>query len=146
MNNKISKKKLLFYHHLLQLPQDSLAWQIAQTQINLGLPGLTQECSINCKEMKFPNPGTLSKMNWKRPVNQKIKDKNKNDLLSSMERYKKLDTNKHREENFELKPYMTNLTMQAAQLKFAIRSKMMKTVKLNFKNDKIQRKPMEVLF
>ena len=52
-----------------------------------------------------------------------------------MQRYKKLDANKHREENFELKPYMTNLTMQGARLKFASRSKMMKTVKLNFKND-----------
>ena len=37
MNNKIKKKKLLFYHHLKQLPHQSLAWEIEDIQESINV-------------------------------------------------------------------------------------------------------------
>ena len=144
MENKILKKKLLFYHHLLHLPQDSLAWQIGQTQLKLELPGLLQECKMFAKEMELPVVQQCTKYQWKTMVNKKVKTKNKNDLLELIvkKNYKKLDIDQLNTEEFEMKPYMTKLNMHAARTKFAIRTKMVKTVKLNYKNDPCNKRSM----
>ena len=36
MEHRIAQKKLVFYHHLLHLPRDSLAHEVASTQVELG--------------------------------------------------------------------------------------------------------------
>ena len=78
MENRIIKKKLLFYHHLLHLPQGSLAWQICQVQTKLALPGLVQECKELLKNMELPNVEHCSQLQWKQAVNKAMKTKNKN--------------------------------------------------------------------
>ena len=40
MENRIIVSKLLFYHHLLNLDEDSLASQVASIQMKHGYPGL----------------------------------------------------------------------------------------------------------
>ena len=45
MDNRILMKKLMFLHHVANLPQTALAWQIYQAQKRMELPGLCQECS-----------------------------------------------------------------------------------------------------
>lgn len=54
MENKIIKKKLLFYHHL---SEDSFAWQICQVQTKLALPGLVQECESLISTSELPKCG-----------------------------------------------------------------------------------------
>ena len=136
MENRIIKNKLLFYHHLLHLPQGSLAWQICQVQTKLALPGLVQECKELLKNMELSNVEHCSQPQWKQAVNKAMKIKNRNDLLEIMARksYKKIDLEELKSEKFELKPYMSELNLNAARTKFAIRTKMTKT-KLNYKND-----------
>ena len=56
--------------------------------------------------------------------------------------YKKLDANLLKNENFKAKSYMKNLSIQNARTKFAIRTKMVRTVKLNYKNDPSNKRTM----
>ena len=65
MKNRINKKKLLFYHHILHLPHDSLAWQIYEVQTKLALPGLIQECEEMISNMEMPNADTCTPLQWK---------------------------------------------------------------------------------
>ena len=44
MENRIILKKLLFLHHLANLDDSSLAKEIYNVQLKLGLPGLISEC------------------------------------------------------------------------------------------------------
>ena len=144
MGNKIIKKKLLFYHHLSHLPEESLAKEVAQIQSNLALPGLILECAALVCDMGLPEAGSCSKLQWKKIVNEKIRQKNRKDILDNIEtkNYKKLDLDELKAEKFERKPYLTELNMQSARTKFALRTKMTKTVKLNFKNDPVNKKTL----
>ena len=62
MNNKIKKKKLLFYHHLKQLPHQSLAWEIGDIQESLKFPGLINECKDFIKVLGLPEPSSCTKL------------------------------------------------------------------------------------
>ena len=55
--------------------------------------------------------------------------------MKQSERYKKINTDEMKTENFERKPYLTNLRMDHARIKFKIKTKMLKNVKMNYKND-----------
>ena len=76
-------------------------------------------------------------LQWKKIVNKTLLTKNRNDLLEVMvkKNYKKIDIDEMSKENFEMKKYMSQLTMHSARTKFALRTKMTKNVKMNFKND-----------
>ena len=93
MENRILKSKLLLYHHLTHLPHDSLAWEIAQIQNELHLPGLIQECKQNIEELKLPEAEMCSKFQWKNAIKKKMKEKNKSDLLRQVrnKEYKKIN-------------------------------------------------------
>ena len=54
MKNRIAKKKLLFYHHLINLPEDTLAFEVAKTQDTLSYPGLIGECKTLIEEYELP--------------------------------------------------------------------------------------------
>ena len=85
MENKIIKKKLLFFYHLLHLPEESLAWEIAQVQANLSLPGLLMECKSLSKNIDLPEALSCTKIQWKKLVLKRINEKNRNDVLKSIE-------------------------------------------------------------
>lgn len=144
MTNRIIKKKLIFYHHLTHLSEDSLAWQVGQIQLKLDLPGLLQECKELETELSLPDTLKCTKNQWKNIVNKKVREKNKNDLIEMIriKEYKKVDANLLKNENFEAKSYMKNLSIQNARTKFAIRTKMVRTVKLNYKNDPSNKRTM----
>ena len=44
MQHRIALKKISFFHHLMNLPHNSLAFQVASSQARLGYPGLVAEC------------------------------------------------------------------------------------------------------
>ena len=135
MENRVLKRKLTFVHHLFNLSEDSLANQVAILQDRLSLPGLISEMKEVIKDLELPDMKKVTKIQWKNLVNRKIKEKNKNDLVKQSERYKKINTDEMAKEDFERKPYLANLRMDQARIKFKAKTKMLKNVKLNYKND-----------
>ena len=102
MEHRIAKNKIMFYHHIMNLPEDSLAYQIAKMQESLAFPGLIAECkqlldSYGC----MGDPKFVPKQQWKNHYKRVIREKNKSDILQSMKNYKKLDIVKVRQEKFE---------------------------------------------
>ena len=138
MEHRINKKKLMFYHHLMNLSEDTLAAEIARTQETLSYPGLVMECKTIIEEYDLPPLSNMSKLEWKRLVNEKIKDRNTIDLLEKMKppAYKKLDYDSLVEEEFGIKEYFAKLNLPDARLKFALRTKMTRTMQTNYKGDK----------
>jgi hypothetical protein len=131
MGNRIMKRKLIFVHHLFNLPETSLANQCAIMQEEMSLPGLISEIKEVLAELDLPNMKSLSKLQWKNLVNKKILKKNKDDLVNMAKNYKKIDSEEMAAEKFERKSYMTDLRMDQARMNFKIKT----NIKLNFKND-----------
>ena len=74
-----------------------------------------------------------SKMQWKRIVSKKVADQNRVSLLEIIKnKYKKLEYEVLSEENCEMKEYFKSLNLPDARLKFALRSKMTKSVQMDF--------------
>ena len=101
------------------------SWQVGEVQLKLGLPGLLQECTLWIKALALPDALKCSKLQWKKLVDKKIKEKNKDDLLDMIKEkdYKKLDLEQLKTEVFCRKEYMTKLSLQAARTKFSIWTK-----------------------
>ena len=61
------------------------------------------------------------------------------DILQQVERekYKKLNLETMKNDSFELKPYMKNMNVSEARLKFKLNSFMTPTVKMNFQSDSV---------
>ena len=137
MENRIIKKKLLFLHHLETLPKSSLASEVYLIQKTLSLPGLAVECSKYLAELDITDSvESYTKMQWKHLIKNRIIEKNRQDLLCAIKKYKKISHEELSKENFECKPYLKNLNLHDARTKFKIRSKMCPTVKINFQSDK----------
>ena len=89
MSHRIAQRKLLFYHHLVNLPADSLASQVAAIQERLGFPGLVHECKSLMKIYALSNIKSYSKVQWKNTVKKAIVTANQNDLSEKAKDYKK---------------------------------------------------------
>ena len=137
MANRIAKKKLLFFHHLLNLEPDTLAYEVAAIQSEMGYPGLIKECNELTAELRLEDIRSkkMSKLQWKKAVNSAILEKNCTDLLGIIAKnYKKLDYRKLSEEKFEMKEYIKTNKIQDSRTLFQAKSKMMRSVKMNYKN------------
>ena len=139
MEVRIDKKKLLFYYHVLNLPDNSLAKIIATTQIKFNYPGLMTECKMLLIKYDLPELEDHSKVQWKKIVEKALNEFNKRTLLEKIKNYKKLDFVKLKKEDYETKNYLASLNIADARLKFALRTCMTKTVKANFKGDPLYR-------
>ena len=139
MEVRIDKKKLLFYYHVLNLPDNSLAKIIATTQIKFNYPGLMTECKMLLIKYDLPELEDYSKAQWKKIVEKALNEFNKRTLLEKIKNYKKLDFVKLKKEDYETKNYLASLNIADARLKFALRTCMTKTVKANFKGDPLFR-------
>ena len=137
MEYRIVKKKLMFLHHLANLDDSSLAKQVYDVQLKLGLPGLIKECEQYLVKFGVIDITKYTKIQWKNLVNQNIAKMNRECLLDKMKSYSKLDQNKFAEEKFELKPYLKNLQLTQARQNFRIRSFMTRLVKMNFPSDRV---------
>ena len=136
MEHRIAQKKLMFYHHLLNLPRDSLAFEVAQMQEILGFPGLVQESKSLIEKYGLPHPQLYSKGHWRNLTGKAITKQNKQDILEKMKPYKKLEHSKLAGEAFGRKDYIKNLNIPDARLKFSLRAKMTRTIQMNFKGEK----------
>ena len=137
MRNRILKNKLLFLHHVATLSPDSVAKQVYLVQKRLELPGLLMECQEHLAKFQSDEITSYSKTQWKKFIVDKINLKNQDELLDQVKSsYKKISYIELIGEKCELKSYMRNLDLSAARDKFRIRSKMTKTVKMNYPSDK----------
>ena len=137
MENRIILKKLAFYHHLLCLSSGTLAKEIMDIQEKYSYPGLVKECNNFIKELQLPDIRAvdLTKQQWKRVIKKRLKQKNKEDLLYSMDKYKKLDNKLFKQHSFETKQYLRTCSLPDARLLFSSNCKMMKTVQMNQKSN-----------
>ena len=89
--NLILQKKLLFCHHLSNLPEESLGRRFFDLQCNENLEGLVNEVKDHLEKLGVADLKTISKNIWKKRVNNYIKELNKTELLGEIKKYKKLD-------------------------------------------------------
>ena len=139
--NRIINNKLLFFHHVVNLDQASLAFRVYQEQrrnIWNNIPSLTKECldylailNINEDELIQSN-----KVQFRRLLKDKMKQKNFNDLQDMMKRYKKYDYLSHKDEEFEMKGYMKTMKLKDARTMFSLNSKTTDTIKSHKMSDK----------
>ena len=65
-----------------------------------------------------------------------IVSKNKEDPLTLMKPYKKINIDELKNEDFELKTYMKSFPVNQALVKFRLRGRVLHTIKTHFKSDK----------
>ena len=136
---KIEQQKLLFLHHLVILSEDSLAKQIYIQQKNNDFPGLVPECKELIKKYNLADiiseENIPSKLSWKNTVKRAIRDHCASELKTEIkEKYKKLENIETEKENFEAKPYLTELNLIQARTKFKLRSRMLE-LRNNYKGE-----------
>ena len=135
MEIRIDKKTIMFFHHILNLPNESLAKEIAMTQIKFKYPGQVNEYQELITKYNLPELRNQSKLEWKRLVQNTLKEYNKTTLLTKIKKYKKLEYKELGKEKFQTKPYLKNLNLADARLRFALRTRMTMTVQANYKGD-----------
>ena len=133
---RILQNKLLLLHHIATLTEDSLARQVYEVQKNLNLPGLLQECNNFLVNAEVIDVGKYTQTEWKRLVNAKINEMNRDDILNQMKKpYKKISYEEHVHEKLQLQPYLESLHISDARLRFKLKTGMTPTVRMNFPSD-----------
>ena len=124
---KISKRKLLFLHHMINMDDKSLAKEILDVQNSKHLPGLVPECRSLLKSLNLPNildtkvAAGLSKIAWKRLVKEAIKENEVTKLKQEISSKSKLKDGPMSKEDFELKDYLGKMTLNKARMNFKLR-------------------------
>ena len=81
ISNQILLKKLLFYHHIATLPNESLAGEFFSIQNNdAKYKSIVMEFKEILQEWKVENVPVYTKQQWSKFMKQKINSKNKDDL------------------------------------------------------------------
>ena len=137
MELRIVMSKLNFVWHLSNLDDKSLAKEIFVVQKEQKLPGLVRECLEWIDVLNLPNvlKERFSKTQWKKKVKEAIKKYNEADLREKMKKSSKLRNSEMIKESCELKPYLTNLTVNDSRHIFKKRTSMTQYVKMNYMND-----------
>ena len=80
--------------------------------------------------------GNYSQVEWKRLVNTKIREMNRDDILQQMKKpYKKISYVDHMDQELQLQPYLVSLNISDARLRFKLKTGMTPTVRMNFPSD-----------
>ena len=135
--NRIIESKLRFYYHLVNLQTSSVAYSIYQTQRKMKI-GFVKECLellalLNIKEDEILDH---TKISWKKLMSVKLKQKNRKDLLNLMKKYEKIDYFARKEEEYEIKGYFKNMTLENCRVMFGLRNKMTRTIQTHYSSDK----------
>ena len=134
--NLVILHKLLLLHHLVSLPEVSLAKEVILRQKEEELGGLVKECDSFMEQLGIQvDPASVSKIKWAKLCKFHLHLKNKEDLLQQISSYKKLDTDKLSSESYGLKPYISSMNVSDARTFFSSRSMMLSTIQSNFKNN-----------
>ena len=101
------------------------------TDNNNTTPGIISYCKEHLDIIGITTE--VSKSQWRRKIKNYIMELNKTKLLEEARSYKKLDYNEMSTETFERKEYFYKLTLEMVRLRFKISSKIVPTVRNNFK-------------
>ena len=138
MEFRILQKKLLFMHHLTNLPDSSLAKEVFCIQTKMELPGIAQDCADFLSRFGLYDLNLYSKEQFKKLVKEKIYELNRCKLLNSIKekKYKKVDLKSLEKETFKTKDYFKELNVNDSRVRFKIASEMLPSIKMNFQSDK----------
>ena len=96
---------------------------------------LTNECKPYLESFGLTDIRSLSKYKFKREVKLQIFKKNKNELISISQNYKKINQDEFKNLSFEMQSYFKDLSVQQSRLQFKINSKMTPRVASLFTRD-----------
>ena len=105
MENLILQKQLMFFLHLANIPDDSLAGEVFQLQLENSEEGIINKCKEHLPMIGYPNPREETKRMWKSKIKKYIEEKNRCDLLNDIRKYEKLNYEEHSQEKYERKAY-----------------------------------------
>jgi hypothetical protein len=139
MENKINAKKLMFLHYVSNLDNSVLAKEIFETQKKFNFPGFVPEARKLIKFYGLPNildeNLLLTKQKWSALVKAAIRIKNEEELKLKMDGYHKLKGSPILSETFEIKEYISKLSLVDARTNFRIRYSLLNNVKMNQKSN-----------
>ena len=136
ISHRILKEKLIFYHHISCLPQNAVARQILEIQQRLHLRGILEEVEQFLNRHQIVDIRKFSKKNWKSFVKRTIESENREHLIESSKKYKKIDYLSMSNEDYGIKDYFLKYDLSRARLKFKERSQCMTTCKVHYQSDK----------
>ena len=96
-------------------------------QRKCGYPGLVKECQDICNELGIPDiteENDVKKAKWKAVIKRAVEKKNESELKEKIKDYDKLVSMK--QENFEQKEYLTQMSLKDSRLMFRVRTKTIK--------------------
>ena len=131
--NQIISRKLMFVYHLANLPTDTVAGAIFQSQ-KTSKTGIFGDMEHHLEKMNITSLVVISKWSYKRQVKKYIFDKNKQDLISMAESYKKIDMEEFTNDDFKRKQYFYTMNIEQVRYKYRIDNKMVATIRKNFSN------------
>ena len=131
--NHILQRKLVFWHHVKNMP-GSLASEVADLHMNNnGMKGtLFSEIREYIEQMGNPDVTTFTKSMWRHKVKSFIKSKNRNDLLLDMKSYKKINYDICKNEVYEKKSYFFSLNLEQSRAKFRVSYNMVQKIRKNY--------------
>ena len=130
MKQRIWLQKLLLAKKILS-QRDSLANQVYREQLKMGWKGLSTEVEQICKEIGVENMN--ENVVEKQELKIAVELHGYKEMKAIMENSKKL-TNVKNEDFTKTQSYMEYKSVEQARQAFRVRSKMIKSVKMNFKN------------
>ena len=118
---RILRKKLMFLHHLINLPETSLAREVLILQIK---NGIYNECKHFFSKFNLSDLSLYSKSQFKRIINARVKEFNKLKLIEMVrnKQYKKIDIENYASDDFEIKNYLCDLDLSDVILRFKRKS------------------------
>ena len=143
MEYRVNQKKLLFLHYLVYLDQNTLAKQIFHAQKEYNFPGFVSEGQALLKFFNLPDivyeDITVSKLQWKTMVKKAVTSKFEELIKGKIKKMTKLKDGPMNLENFELKTYLSEMSLTDARTLFRIRSQTT-DVKMNQRSSKAHAK------
>ena len=130
MKFRIWKQKVLLVMKI-RCQDRGLAKEILDEQVAMGWPGLTKEVEEICEEIGVKNAS--KEIISKEELEEAIFYADYNEMKKDMEKYSKLKEVMKQDLRYE-QDYMHEKAADKARLAFRIRSKMIKSAKMNFKN------------
>ena len=130
-STQILQRKLVFVHHLANLPPEALGRQVLDIQVEKQV-GLYKELEEHLASMGALNLRDLTKWQMKRKVRSYINALSRREQLEEIKRYKKLDHSELSSEPFKRKSYLSSLSLENARMRFRIASSFVQSVRTNF--------------
>ena len=129
----ILERKLNFFHHVSNLPEDSLAKEVLMIQREKNLPSVFKEIEDHLNKVGAEEVQFVSKTVWKKRIKRYVRELYRNQLLEDIKKYKKLNFEECEKEEFKRKEYFNTLDLEGVRLKIKLTSKVVPTVRTHFK-------------